>query len=290
MLHLIHNPVAGRGRRNEVVRTASRLLGDASLEHRVWTTERPGHATEIAGALPGDATVVAIGGDGTVHEVASACVDTDRTLGVIPHGSGDDFAHALGVSRARIEPAVEALIRGRTTCVDTALCNGETFVNAVGTGFDAEAGARVADAPAPLSGLGAYLWSVFVTLRDLRLTEVRVEADDTLVYQGPSLLVSVQNGPRTGGSFRFAPDARIDDGRLDVLVAGRLSRIGTLGLLPRVFYGGHLGHPEVHLVHATNVRIAWSEPRVWHAEGEIRGPGRLLEIAVRPGSLRVIAP
>ena len=164
------------------------------------------------------------------------------------------------------------------------------FVNAVGTGFDAEAGARVADAPAPLSGLGAYLWSVFVTLRDLRLSGVRVEADGELVYQGPSLLVSVQNGPRTGGSFRFAPEARIDDGRLDVLVAGRLSRLGTLGLLPLVFYGGHLGHPEVRLVHAASVRIHWSEPRVWHAEGEIRGPDRLLDLSIRPKSLRVIAP
>lgn len=290
MLHLIHNPVAGRGRGRDAARTASRILGDASIEHRIWTTERPRHATEIAASLPGDATVVAIGGDGTVHEVAAACVATDRTLGVIPHGSGDDFAHAIGLPRARIEPAVEALIRGRTSCVDTAVCNGETFVNAVGTGFDAEVGARVHDAPTPLTGIGAYLWSVFVTLRELRLPDVRVEADGAPVYAGPSLLVSVQNGPRTGGSFRFAPDARNDDGCLDLLVAGRLSRLGTLGILPRVLLGRHLGHPEVRLVRATTIRIDWSEPRAWHAEGEVRGPDRVLDIAVRPRSLRVIAP
>ena len=100
----------------------------------------------------------------------------------------------------------------------------------------------------------------------------------------------MQNGPRTGGSFRFAPAARIDDGRFAVVVAGDLTRLGTLGLLPRVMVGRHLGHPKVHLFDAPRVRIDWDQPRVWHAEGEIQVSTRTLEITVRPASVRVLAP
>lgn len=290
MLHLIHNPVAGRGRGRDAARRASELLREANVEHRVWTTERPGHARTIATSLPPDATVVAIGGDGTVHELLPACVGTRRTLGIVPRGSGDDFAHALGLPRNRIEPAVAALIAGRTRLVDSGVCNDEPFLNAVGTGLDAEVGARVVDAPAPLSGLGAYLWSVAVTLSGMRLGRIRVELDGRVAFEGRSLLTSVQNGPRTGGSFRFAPAARIDDGRFAVVVAGDLTRLGTLGLLPRVMVGRHLGHPKVHLFDAQRVRIDWDQPRVWHAEGEIQVSTRTLEITVRPASVRVLAP
>jgi YegS/Rv2252/BmrU family lipid kinase len=290
VLHLIHNPVAGRGRGRDAARRASELLRAAHVEHRVWTTERPGHAGAIAASLPQDATVVAIGGDGTVHEILPACVGTHRTLGIVPRGSGDDFAHALGLPRDRVEPAVAALIAGRTRRVDSGVCNGEPFLNAVGTGLDAEVGARVVDAPAPLSGLGAYLWSVAVTLGGMRLGTIRVELDGALAFEGRSLLTSVQNGPRTGGSFHFAPAARIDDGRFAVIIAGDLTRLGTLALLPRVMVGRHLGHPKVHLFDATRVRIDWDAPRVWHAEGEIQSPVRSLEIAVRPASVRVLAP
>lgn len=266
------------------------MLERAGIEHRVWTTERPHHATEITSHLPKDATVVALGGDGTVHEVGIACADTPRTLGIVPTGSGDDLAHALGLPRGRIEPAVDALIAGHTRLIDSGICNDERFVNAVGSGFDAEVGARVADAPPSLKDMAAYLWAVFATLREFELASVRVEADDALVYEGRSLLVSVQNGPRTGGSFRFAPNAALDDGYFDVVVAGRFTRMGTVAILPRVMLGRHLSHPQVHMARASHVRVSWSAPRVLHMEGEIRAAASELDVRMRPRSLRVIAP
>lgn len=290
MLHLIHNPVAGRGRSRDAARAVRDRLAARGVDSRIWTTERRGHATELTRALPTDATAVAIGGDGTVHEVAKGCLGSRRVLGVVPVGSGDDFGHALGLARGAIEPAVKVLAAGRVRTIDSGVCNGEPFVNAVGVGFDAEVGRRVAEAPRPLGGLAAYLWSVAVCLRDLHLVSVRVEADGAIVHDGPCLLASCQNGPRTGGSFRFAPDARIDDGVMELLIAGRLGRLGAVGLLPRVMVGRHLGHPEVRHVRAERVTMQWHVPQPWHSEGEAFAPASRFEIDIRPGSLRVLAP
>lgn len=290
MLHLIHNPVAGRGRAGNAATAVAAALAGRGVDARVWTTGRPGHATEIAAALPGDATVVAVGGDGTVHEVAKACIGNGRTLGVVPTGSGDDFAHALGIGRTHLHEATSVLADGHLRTVDTGLCNGEPFVNVLGVGFDAEVGARVAHAPRPLVGLPAYLWAVATCLRDLAHTSVRVEADGTVVHEGPCLLVSCQNGPRTGGSFRFAPQALLDDGRLDVLIAGRIGRLGAVGLLPRVMAGRHLGHPQVRHLRASRVTMSWAAPRGWHAEGEVYPACGTFHLVIRPASLRVIAP
>ena len=290
MLHLIHNPVAGRGRGRRTAERVRAALEARGRSARVWTTERPGQATDLAEALPQDAAIVAIGGDGTVHEVAAACLDTDRTVGIVPSGSGDDFAHALGIPRKGLDLAVDALLAGRVRTVDTGVCNGVPFVNAAGVGFDAEVGRRVTEAPWPLSGLGAYLWSVGVCLRDLRSAEVRLEVDGELRYEGPSLLVSTQNGPRTGGSFRFAPSARIDDGRLEVVLAKRLGRAAVPVLLPKLMAGRHLSDPRVASYSGTEIAMTWSEPRTWHTEGEIHPPCDRFELAVRPRSLRVFAP
>lgn len=290
MLHLVHNPVAGRGRVREAAATVAGMLGDRGVDARVWTTDRPGHATAIAAALPGDATVVAVGGDGTVHEVARSCIGTARTLGVVPIGSGDDFAHALGIGRTGLRDAVEVLVRGRVRTIDTGVCNGVPFVNAAGVGFDAEVGARVARAPARWTGVAAYLWAVGVSLRELTHRSVRVEADGAVVHDGACLLASCQNGPRTGGSFRFVPDASLDDGLLDLLIAGRIGRAGVANLLPRVMMGRHLGHPRVRHVRATRVRMTWGEPRGWHTEGEVHPSTGRFDVRIVPASLRVRAP
>ncbi len=290
MLHLIHNPAAGRGRGRSTAERVRAALEAHGRCARVWTTEHPGHATALTRTLPDDATVVAIGGDGTVHEVAAACVGTARTVGIVPTGSGDDFAHALGLPRRGIAAAVSALLEGRVRTVDTGVCNGVPFVNAVGVGFDAEVGRRVVEAPRPLAGLGAYLWSVAVSLRDLRLAEVRLEVDGALRYEGPSLLVSTQNGPRTGGSFRFAPAARIDDGRFEIVLAKRVCRRDVPILLPKLMAGRHVGDRRVATYSGGTVTMRWSEPRTWHTEGEIQAPCARFELAVRPGTLRVLAP
>ncbi len=289
MLHLIYNPIAGRGRASAALVDTRAFLEAHGVPYRVLATGAPGHATRLAAGTPADATVVAVGGDGTAHEVAKACIGSGRTLGVLPVGSGDDFAFALGMRRADLQGALERLVAGNARRVDTGIVNGEPFINAAGVGFDADVATRVAASPRPLKGFAAYLWAVLTALGALDAAPVEVWVDDALVYTGRSLLVSTQLGPRTGGSFLFAPGASIDDGLFEVLVAGGLGRIGTLRLLPRVMRGAHLGHPAVHLFHGRRVRLVWERQQPGHVEGEPLPAAREFRLELAPASLRVLA-
>lgn len=289
MFFLIHNPVAGRGRVPDALQRVTRFFAETGIPVRVLTTEGPGHATRLVEQLPGNASVLALGGDGTVHQVAAACAGTPRTLGVLPVGSGDDFAFSLGISRYDLEAALEIVARGRVRKVDTGLANGLRFVNTIGMGFDADVAQRVTLAPSFLRGSNAYLYSVVATLARLRNIPVRVEVDGALVHSGPALLVSAQNGPRTGGGFLFSPDAKNDDGLLDVVIAAGFSRLGTVGVLPRVLRGTHLTHPRVRLVRGRCVLLRWAEPRPAHMEGELLPPSNHYDIRIEPKSLRVFA-
>ncbi len=288
MLHLIYNPVAGRGRAPAALRRTRAFLAAERVDFRVHTTLAPRHATELVARLPQGATVVAMGGDGTVHEVARSCIGTPRPMGVLPVGSGDDFAFALGLRRSDFDGALRALLNGRRRLVDTGSINGEPFVNAAGVGFDADVASRVAAAPAPLRGLPAYLFAVVGALAGLSPARVTAEVDDVVVYHGRSLLVSTQNGPRTGGSFLFAPSASPDDGVLDLVLAGELGRVATLRLLPRVMRGKHLTHPKVHLARGRRIALTWERAQPGHVDGEPLEPASNHTLSVVPASLCVL--
>jgi diacylglycerol kinase (ATP) len=293
-MHLVVNPAAGNGRglpQLDAVGAALRAAGHAVAVH---LTQAPGHATTIAHAIAPGSTVVVIGGDGTIHELLPACLANDLTLGILPAGSGDDFAFALGIARRDPLAAVSTLLAGHQRRIDVGIVNGEPFVNAFGAGFDAEAARRTIEAPDAFHGLGRYLYGIVSAMRDFRLSRVRVEIEEDtgrrLAFDGLALLVSVQNGPRTGGSFLFAPGARPDDGVLDVLVAGDFGRLGTMAILPHVMRGTHLGHPKVHRFAARGVTLTWSSPTASHAEGQLLKRSDRYEVRLRPGALRVIAP
>ena len=290
MHFLVFNPMAGRGRARRALAAAERYLAERKLPYRVLTTTRRAHATELVRDLPGDALVVAIGGDGTAHEVGVACVGTERTLAVLPSGSGDDFAFALGLDRHDLTAALAVLVHGTPRWVDVGMVNGEPFLNATGAGFDADVAALVHGAPGVFRGLSAYLYALVRAMKDFSLVDVTVDVDGTRVHDGPALLVTAQNGPRSGGSFLFAPDASLDDGQLDVLIGGSFSRLGTVGILPALMKGEHLSHPEVKLVRGSRATFTWSAPRTYHTEGEV-GPRRsVFEIEIVPKGLRVLAP
>lgn len=290
MHYLVVNPVAGRGRARALAGQVEAFFARCGQPVTTLQSARPRHATELVAGLPHDASVIALGGDGTLHEVAAACVGTGRTVGILPAGSGDDFAFALGLPRGNLDAALGAVERGAVRTVDTGVVNGEVFVNAFGVGFDADVAQAVLRAPRLLKETSAYLYAIVATLSRLRCEPVRLSVDGQLVFQGRALLVSTQNGPRTGGSFLFAPEARPDDGRFDVVVAGTFGRLGTLRILPQVMRGEHLGHPNIRLYHGRRVHITWRAPRPGHLEGELLAPSCEFHCELRPRSLRVYAP
>ncbi len=290
MYYLIFNPNAGRGRSKALLGQAQTFFEKHRLPFTVLTTERPKHATELVCQLPINAVVLSLGGDGTLHEIVNGCVHTQRTVGILPAGSGDDFAFALGLERHDIQQALEVIKRGKTKIVDTANVNGETFINAFGVGFDADVGYGIYTAPKFLKERNAYFYAIFATLSRLESILVNVTIDNEQVFNGPSLLVSTQNGPRTGGSFLFAPDAKVDDGFLDVVIAGNFGRLGTLNILPKVLKGTHVGHPKIKILRGKEVRLEWARPRPGHMEGELLKPATTFDIRVQAASLRVFVP
>ena len=134
----------------------------------------------------------------------------------------------------------------------------------------------------------AYLYGVLKTLRRLQTPQVTVEVDGYLFYKGPALLVSTQNGPRTGGSFLFAPHADVGDGRLDLVIATDVWRGEVMGLLPQVMRGTHLTHPKVLHTSGEHFRLRWAQPRLGHMEGEGLEATDVFEIQVKPQALRVL--
>lgn len=300
MLYLLYNPTAGRGRAAKRIARVLELFEQSGRPFEVLTTNASGHGIELAKQTPPGASIVAIGGDGTVQEAARGIVEAEgfpavpegfvasRTLGVIPLGSGDDFAFARGIDRYDVERATEQVLSGSEHLVDLGVMNGRPFTNAFGIGFDAAVASEAVKAPFFLKGFASYLYAVGVSLRKLKAREFTVYVNRNLVYKGNALLVSTQNGPRTGGSFLFTPDARNDDGLLDIIVAGDFNRVGALRVLPEVLRGTHLSDPKITVFSGTEVHISVSEPVPGHLEGELLAPGTVYEARIVPKCLRVI--
>jgi len=287
--HLVLNPAADRGRAGWRRAFVSRFLEERGMKAIWHATRGPGDAGHIVGGLPDEALAVAVGGDGTVHEVAAACVGRDLTLGVLPVGSGNDYVKALGIG-TELERALEVLAAGKVRVVDAGEVNGILFNNGLGVGFDAEVAAGVAQAPAYLGGTGRYLWSVGRLLWGFRCHEATLRLDGGEVVEAETILVAVALGTTSGARFRLAPEARLDDGLFDVVWSEELSRAEVLRLIPAALGGTLLRHPKVHLARAREVEVELAKEVPAHVDGEILVPTRAFRARVLPGALRVAAP
>ncbi|MEW6636002.1 MAG: diacylglycerol kinase family protein [Actinomycetota bacterium] len=286
--HIVFNPTADRGRaaaKRDVVSRSLRERGVAAVWH---VTKGPGHARRIVESLPEGALAVAMGGDGTVHEVAAACVEAGRVMAVLPAGSGNDYVKALGIG-ADLGRALEVLVAGKVRRVDTGEVNGEPFNNGLGIGFDAQVAAGVATAPEFLGGAGRYAWSVAKLLWGFRCHEASLKLDGEAVA-AKTILVAVALGTTYGSMFRLAPEARLDDGLLDVVWSDEVSRAEVVRLIPPALSGTLLRHPKVHLARAREVVVEMERAVPAHVDGEILPPTRRFRARVRAGALRVLAP
>jgi YegS/Rv2252/BmrU family lipid kinase len=286
--HLVLNPWAGKGRAGGLRASVSRFLEDRGLRPVWHITKESGDAGGIVRRLPEEVPVVAVGGDGTVHEVAAACAGTGRIMGVLPAGSGNDYVKALGVGTS-LRRALGVLVGGRVRVVDTAEVNGVPFNNGLGIGFDAEVAAGVAEAPAYLGGTGRYLWSVGRLLKDFRCHEARLELDGEVI-EARTILVAVAIGTTYGSMFRLTPDAVLDDGLFDVIWSEEVNRAEVLRLIPSALRGTLSERRKVHTARARKVEIALSEEVPAHVDGEMLAHTRRFQARVLPATLHIVAP
>jgi diacylglycerol kinase (ATP) len=274
--NVIVNPAAGRGaarRAESVVARAFRAQGWAVDLVR---TEGPGHGQELAeqAARQGARHVVAVGGDGTVHEVANGLLrsDTDAALGVVPVGSGNDFAKIVGVYGHDASRAVARLVTATSRRFDAGRVLGEWFVNSVGFGFG-PAVVQTRNRMANLSGFFSYLVPIVRTFFTFEPQVFDVAAPG-FRERGYMMMIEVCNGTTAGGSYRFAPDADPADGKMDVCLIRRVSLPRFLMAIPRVMRGTHTSMREVAMVKTAKLVVRSPEqPLVVHVDGELREPG-----------------
>ena len=285
---IIVNPAAGRGRVEGQLARIQAWVRRWAPEAPVWVTEGPGHASELTRRAPPDARVVAVGGDGTAHEVVRA-LSPGQVLGLVPVGSGNDIARMAGLRRVGIERALATALWGGVVRYDRGVVNGEPFASSATAGLDAAVARRAFAAPRYLRGLPRYLWALAAELRGLALPEVRVEVDREEVYAGPMLLAAAMNSATYGGGFPIAPMARPDDGRLELVWAGAFTRLGVLGILPRLLAGRHLGHPRIGHRSGVRFRLRFDRPVPIQADGEVLPERSDFEVALEPAALPIAA-
>ncbi len=290
MAHLVFNPAAGRGRADARRKGISTYLAGHGIEPVWHVTEGPGHAESIVRGLPAGEHAVAVGGDGTVHEVAAACADTGRVMGVLPIGSGNDYVKALGIG-TRLERALEVVAGGKVRYVDTGEVNGIPFNNGLGIGFDAEVAAGVAEAPKVLGGFGGYLWSVGRLLLGMKCHRASMRlGEDGEAFETKTILLAAALGTTYGARFKLAPEASLGDGAFDVVWSEELDRAEVLRLVPAVLRGTHLSHPKVHFARTQEIEVSLAEPVPAHVDGEMLPPTREFRARVLPGALGVLVP
>jgi diacylglycerol kinase (ATP) len=302
---IIANPVAGRGDGTRAEAIIDRVFGRAGTKYDLVETRAPHEAMQLAqlAAEQGYDVAVAVGGDGTVHEVVNGLmaaaqrgVQAYTALGVVPLGTGNDFAWGLGLPENNPEAACHVLLAGHRRTIDLGQVSDERgqswiFDNMIGAGFDA-AVALESHGIRRLRGLMLYLVAGLRALvRHSRCTEVTVCYDGQRITR-PLLLLSAANGRRTGGGFLLAPQAQLDDGLLDVTLAGA-ANVGTiLRLLPHFIRGTHASQTR-YVTIAKTARLVCEAPGgiPVHLEGEvIRTDARRLEIRALPSCLAVLVP
>jgi YegS/Rv2252/BmrU family lipid kinase len=283
----IVNPTSGGGRGMRLWQQARPILVEAGWQITERLSERRGHARDLAAAADAP-LILSVGGDGTAHEVANGVLSARRgaTMAVLPVGTGNDFARAIGVPREPVA-AVAALVAGRPRQLDVGEVNGRYFLTIAGAGFDGEVARLVNGWPKLLGGVAMYALGILTKLATYRPVEVRITIDGALERER-LFLIAVGNTAWNAGGMWLVPPARPDDGMLHAVIAGPLTRLETLVVLPRVFSGGHLGHRKVRQVMAREITVEGA-PLAVQADGEAAGtlPARF---TAHPRALTVLAP
>ena len=311
-LKLILNPASDRGRTAQIGETLQVLLHErAEIEHQRgvhyelhWElTERPGQATTIAqqAAQDGFDTVVAVGGDGTVHEIVNGLMQIEQAkrprLGLLPAGSGNDFAHNLRLPQ-KVEDCVQCLFGNNTRTVDIGLYKDdkgrqEYRDNTIGLGFSGAVN-MAARKITWIYGFPVYFLAVLETIITThKRIGVEVTLDGQPIPHRKVTMISVCNGPREGGGFPVAPHALLDDGYLTYTFMRDTNRAEMLYFLPIVMTSNHLSYKRFFEEGNTRrITVKADHTLAIHADGEVLGSWdmdvREVEMSIIPAALQVM--
>ncbi len=283
---LIVNPAAGRGLAGAKLSQVQDWVAKNAPHVLVRVTSAPGHASELVGATTAATRIVVVGGDGTVHEAVRGLAPRQK-LGIVPIGSGNDIARMAGLLGGGLAQKLATAVWGETRSFDMGVVNGEPYVSSATAGLDAEVARRALTAPRYLRGLPRYLWALFAVIRSMELPRASVRVDGREVYQGPILITAVMNSPTYGGGFHIAPMADPSDARLDLIWAQEFSKLGVIGILPRLVLGRHVGHPRIGHRAGFEFEVEFDREVQLQSDGELLDASDSMRVRVEPAALQI---
>ncbi len=242
MITLIVNPAAGNGRAKNVASSAVECLKEKNVPYRLWETQAPHHATELAAQAAAeydeasDDLLISIGGDGTFLEVVQGLLPSKLPLASLPAGTGNDFLKSLSVPSDPME-ALAHILEAKPRLIDVGAVNGRLFANECGVGFDVAVLDYANKAKKHLRGLAPYLLGVFKALFTFRSLPLEVRADGEEVFSGDCLVVSVANGQYIGGGIHISPEADPASGKLELIVIKKCSFLRKCSYVPGLLSG-----------------------------------------------------
>lgn len=285
----ILNPRSGHLRRRPgAADEIRRLIAARPLDATLVLTERAGHATELARAAVADgcACVVAVGGDGTMNEVARALVSTPTALGLVPCGSGNGLARHLGIP-LNFSAALEQVLTGQPRLVDTGVAAGHAFFCAAGVGFEAHIAAKFNQLSR--RGFVSYLTTSAAAYWNYNAERYEIESANER-REIAALTLVVANCCQYGNNAFIAPDAQLDDGRVNLTAIRPFNLLTAPAMLWRLFRGTLRDSSPVLMLAGEKFTLHRQSAGLLHTDGEVHDAPATVEFRVRPQSLRVIAP
>ena len=287
-IKLIVNPAAGKG---SALKKSNRVITELNrreVKFDVEYTTYPRHGAIIAKeASKSFEKVIALGGDGTANEVGEGVVGTDAIFGVIPSGSGNDFAKMLNIS-SNIDNSIDTLLNGKIRNIDVIKVNDRISLNTTGVGFNGVV-SDVAGRIKFLRGISVYIYSVIKTAIRYKAIPLRITVDDMIVEDN-IFMVSVCNSKSEGGGFIVAPDAEIDDGILDVTIIREASLFKLLLNIKSAMTGNLNKLDEVDTIRGENITIESDYPMPLHVDGEVVSmTSGKISASILKGALKVLS-
>ncbi len=289
---IILNPVSGKGKGIKAERLITEVLNKQKLEFEIVHTKEPFHGIELARQAVKDGwpAIIAAGGDGTMGEVLNGLMAEQKEethFGFIPTGTGNDFARSLNIP-LDMKEAVDLLVNPGVKLMDIGKEREGYFAIITGLGFPAEVMAAANNYKGPLRGPLVITWSVIRTIRELKPQRVELTLDNEKKEMDIKAIF-VLNTPFTGGGLNIAPEAKIDDGFLDIVVIKGIGKLDLLMTLPKTYKGKHVGHPGIEFFRSKKVKIETDRPLKKLFDGNVYGNSPI-EAEVLPLVLPVLVP
>jgi diacylglycerol kinase (ATP) len=295
------NPHAAGGKAAALAEPMRLWLAQHADQVRMAIPDSAEQSRLLIGALPHNSRVVVVGGDGTLNQLLPSLIAGEHTVALVPFGSGNDTARALGLYGLTWQQALHHALTGTARYVDLGLAEFELddavehkkrsvpFISSFTTGFDSSIGLRALNGPSWLRGLPRYLLATLRELVNLRTWQVQVSLDANIVHSGEALFASTLNTRTFGAGMPAVPHARMDDGKLNLLLAKQFNVFETLFMLPRLLIGKHLSHSKVRTQAFQAMTIASKTPIPLAADGEYLGLATQIKVSVLPNCLAVVA-